>query len=56
MFRNPKTTVIGVVLIGGSLLYLGMRAMAGTLEAQDLTALAAVLAGSGLLAAKDEGL
>lgn len=50
---HPKTTVIGVVLILGSLCYLGMRAWHNELTIDDLQALVATLAGAGLLGAAD---
>ena len=52
--KSPRTTAIGCIVIAGAVLYLGMRAYTGTLQLTDITALLAVLSGSGFLAAKDE--
>ena len=52
--KSPRTTAIGIIVIAGAVLYLGMRAYTGTLQLTDITALMALVSGSGLLAAKDE--
>lgn len=54
--KNPKTTIVGWVILGSSLLAIVLRVVStGELSAHDMDTVFTAAAGVGLIAAKDGG-
>ena len=53
--RNPLTTLPGLLLCAGGLLFLGLHAWQGTLSLADVQGVLALAAGAGLVGAQDGG-
>lgn len=51
--QNPLTSISGLIVLIGSLAYIIMKALQGSLTTQDLLALLGIAGGAGLLAARD---
>lgn len=53
--NNPKTTIMGYLILAASLLTVVAHGLSGVLNAADLTALVGAIGGVGLISAKDGG-